>query len=95
MEEKTAVVGSVKKGWSWLGFLFAGYYYAGYGKLLQGIVMAVLSVIPIFGIAFMIYGGIKAKKELPVKEVDFKWANVGIAFGAAIVAAIALIMVKG
>lgn len=28
--------GNKNKGWSWLGFFFAPYYYAGYGKLGKG-----------------------------------------------------------
>jgi len=62
-----------KKGFSWLGFFFAPAYYAGYGKLLKGIVLGIISVIPLIGIGAYIYGGIKAKKELPVGVNKFKW----------------------
>ncbi|EQB34856.1 hypothetical protein M947_10320 [Sulfurimonas hongkongensis] len=33
---------------------------------------------PLFSIFTGIYGGMKAKKELPIGEQEFKWANVGI-----------------
>ena len=71
-----------KKGFSWLGFFFSAYYYAGYGKLVKGIVLSVLQIcIPIIGtFGVMIYGGIKERKELPIKEVAFKWLNVVIIF---------------
>jgi hypothetical protein len=56
-----------KKGWSWLGFLFAPHYYAGYGQLGKGIVFAIISGFPPFAILVGIFGGLKAKKELPVQ----------------------------
>lgn len=63
-----------KKGWSWLGFLFAPYYYAGYGKLQKGITLAAISgIMPLIGLGIAIYGGIKAKQELPIGEVTFNW----------------------
>jgi hypothetical protein len=72
----------VKKGFSWLGFFFPSYYYAGYGKLGKGLILLALQIIiPIVGtLGVMIYGGIKARKELPIKEVSFKWLNVLIMF---------------
>ena len=33
---------------------------------------------PLFSIFTGIYGGMKAKKELPIGEQKFKWVNVGI-----------------
>lgn len=69
-----------KKGWSWMGFLFAPYYYAGYGNLNKGLVLAVISgLMPLFAIVVCVYGGIKAKEELPIGETEFNWKNVGIA----------------
>jgi hypothetical protein len=80
-----------KKGWSWFGFLFMPYYYAGYGALQKGVIFAILlgiiaavnsANIVILAIAFFvaigiaIYGGINAKKELPVGKQDFSWKNV-------------------
>ena len=67
-----------KQGWSWLGFFFAPYYYAGYGDLVKGIVFAILYAIPFIALFVGIYAGLKAKKELPIKQQEFKWANVGI-----------------
>ncbi len=68
-----------KKGWSWLGFFFAPYYYAGYGDLQKGIIFAVLAGIPFVALIVGIYGGLKAKQELPIKQQNFQWKNVGIA----------------
>ena len=69
----------VKQGWSWLGFFFAPYYYAGYGNLQKGLILAVVSgLIPLFAIFVGVYGGLKVKKELPIGNVDFNWKNVGI-----------------
>ena len=66
-----------KKGWSWMGFLFAPYYYAGYGQLKKGLVLAVISgIMPLVMIAVGIYGGLKARQELPIKEIEFNWKNV-------------------
>jgi len=65
-----------KKGWSWLGFLFAPSYYAGYGDLTKGFIFAIISGFPLFAIFICIYGGLRAKKELPIGEVKFKWLNV-------------------
>lgn len=66
-----------KKGWSWLGFLFAPHYYAGYGQLKKGLLLAVISgIMPLVAVAVGIYGGLKARQELPIKEVEFNWKNV-------------------
>ncbi len=68
-----------EEGWSWMGFFFAPYYYAGYGKLKAGIIMAVLlGIMPLVGIIVGFYGGWHAKRELPIKEVEFDWKNVGL-----------------
>lgn len=99
-QENTAV----KKRWSWLGFFFMPYYYAGYGALQKGIITAAvmglfagiqderyitLMVISlIVGLSIAIYGGLKAKEELPVKQQKFNWVNVLIAvfvYGVAVV----------
>jgi hypothetical protein len=84
-----------KKGWSWLGFLFMPYYYAGYGALQKGSIFAILTgfiagievgtsvvaliIVLFIGIGTAIYGGMNAKKELPVGKQDFSWKNVIIA----------------
>ena len=69
---------STNSGWSWMGFLFNIYYYAGYGKLKKAIIMSLLMllIIPMFIIPF--YCGFKAKSELPRKQVPFSWGKVGI-----------------
>lgn len=68
-----------KKGFSWMGLLFGGAYYAGYGQLVKGIIMAVISFIPLTAIPVNIYAGLKAKKQLPVGGQSFNWgAAVGV-----------------
>jgi len=65
-----------KKGWSWLGFFFGPYYYAGYGLFKKGLILGFISIIPIIGyIAIPIYCGINAKKELPTGERPFDWKS--------------------
>jgi len=82
-----------KKGWSWLGFFFAPYYYAGYGDLKRGLIFAVLYAIPFIALAIGIYGGLKAKKELPIKQQEFQWKNVGIAVVVNFIAIVAIQLV--
>lgn len=66
----------VKKGWSWLGFFFGPYYYAGYGMFKKGLILGFLSSIPLIGtLGVPIYCGIKAKKELLVGETPFDWKS--------------------
>ena len=65
-----------KKGWSWLGFFFAPFYYAGYRRFGKGLFLLFLGLIPIFGLVAYIYGGLKAKKELPIGKEKFSWVNV-------------------
>jgi len=68
-----------KKGFSWMGLLFGGAYYAGYGQLVKGIIMAVISFIPLTAIPVNIYAGLKARKQLPVGSQSFNWgAAVGV-----------------
>lgn len=79
-----------KKGWSWLGFLFAPSYYSGYGDMKKGLIFALISGFPLFALFVGIYGGLKAKKELPIGEIDFKWANVAIAVVVTIITSVIL-----
>jgi len=62
-----------KKGWSWLGFFFTSIYYAGYGKVGKGIILAIIGLIPLGLLIVGIYGGLKAKSELPIEEQNFNW----------------------
>lgn len=79
-----------KKGWSWLGFFFAPHYYAGYGDLQKGVIFAVLAGIPFVALLVGVYGGLKAKQELPIKQQEFQWKNVGITSVTNLVALIAI-----
>ena len=89
------------KGWSWLGFLFMPYYYAGYGELKKGIVLSIIAglmagvqtessvvilIIILVGLSIAVYGGLNGRKELPIKKQKFSWKNVMIAIGVYIVA---------
>ncbi len=65
-----------KKGWSWLGFLFAPFYYAGYGKFVKGLLLFFIGIVPLFGLMAFIYGGLRAKKDLPINMQKFRWLNV-------------------
>jgi len=90
----------VKQGWSWLGFFFAPYYYAGYGNLQKGLILAVVSgLMPLFAIFVGVYGGLKAKKELPIGNQEFNWKNVGIAVVVLVIVSLismtAIEMIKG
>jgi len=70
-----------KKGFSWMVLLFAPYYYAGYGRLRKGLIMAVIGFIPLTALFVNIYGGFRAKKELPIGRQDFKWGHaIGVFF---------------
>ena len=95
---------TVEKGWSWLGFFFMPYYYAGYGAMKKGVIaaavmgffagiqdethMTLMVISLVVGLSIAIYGGLKAKEELPVKQQKFNWVNVLIAvfvYGVAVV----------
>lgn len=71
-----------------MGFFFAPYYYAGYGKLGTGIVMGLCALVPFVGLIIAIFGGIKARSDLPIGEQKFNWINVVILFVIVIVVAI-------
>ena len=106
------------KGWSWLGFLFMPYYYAGYGDLKKGlsvalflgffgevfnvfmafdnilfIVSIVIFILLSFGI--VLYGGMYAKQELPVKKQKFNWLYTFYAFVAYVMGALVVFMGYG
>lgn len=82
MEQNLQGQNPQKSGWSWMGFLFGIFYYAGYGKLKKAIIMGLPIAIPIIGIivslVIAIYCGINARRDLPIKKVPFGWSNVGI-----------------
>ncbi len=67
---------NIKKGWSWMGFLFTGYYYAGYGKFKKGLFLGIVGIIPLVGMAISIYAGLKAREELPIKQELFNFKAV-------------------
>lgn len=69
-----------KKGFSWMGLLFGGAYYAGYGQLVKGIIMgAITGIFLVPGLFVHIYAGVKGKKDLPVGKQPFSWPKAVIA----------------
>ncbi len=84
-----------KKGFSWMGLLFGGAYYAGYGKLGKGIVMSLLAAIPLTAIFVQIYAGLKARKELPVGELKFDWGKAIAAYSVTIAVVVGLVAASG
>ncbi|MBI9080604.1 MAG: hypothetical protein JEY79_12805 [Pseudodesulfovibrio sp.] len=76
-----------KKGFSWMGLLFGGSYYAGYGELGKGIIMgAITGFFLIPGLFVHLYAGIKGKKDLPVGKQPFEWPKaICVAFVPAVV----------
>lgn len=58
---------------NWLAFLFSSAYFAGYGKLPKGLLLAVLGCIPFTLLCVMGYSGWHANKELPIKKQKFHW----------------------
>lgn len=79
-----------KKGWSWLGFLFAQHYYAGYGDLKKGVIYAILGGFPLFAIIIAILCGKNATNDLPIGKKEFNWVNVAITVAITIVSYIIL-----
>ncbi|GAB7023803.1 hypothetical protein [Salidesulfovibrio brasiliensis] len=69
-----------KNGFSWMGLLFGGAYYAGYGQLVKGLIMgAITGIFLLPGIFVHLYAGIKGKKDLPVGQQPFSWGKAIIA----------------
>ena len=61
---------------NWIAFLFNGAaYYAGYGNIKKGLIMAVIGFLPLTVFFVNLYGGFKANSELPVKQQPFDWAR--------------------
>lgn len=57
-----------KKGFSWMGLLFGGAYYAGYGELVKGLIMAAITgVFLVPGFFVHIYAGVNR----PLKKSIF------------------------
>lgn len=63
-----------------MGLFFGGAYYAGYGRLTKGLIMAILSFIPLTAIPVNIYAGLKAKKQLPIRKQGFEWPQAVFVF---------------
>ena len=74
------------KGFNWLAFAFAPFYYAGYGKLGTGLLFALLGFIPLAFIPVHLYAGFKANSDLPVGKTPFNW-------GVIMVPAVVVIMI--
>ena len=97
---KNVDMDEVKKKWNWKGFFFNAYYFAGYGALQKGIMLAFLAGLSmlspfliILPLGIAIYGGLKVNEELDFNN-EFNWKNVAIAIGANIVAIIIATMLS-
>lgn len=91
----------VKKKWSWKGFFFNGYYYAGKGELKKGLILVAIAglgamggIFGLLGLGVAIYGGLKAREELNL-ENPFNWKKFGIAVVVNLVVVILALMLKG
>ena len=87
MEENTQ---EIKKGWSWKGFFFAPYYYAGYGNLKRGLIYAVVGSFPLFSLVIAFMSGRNANKDLPIGKQEFNWKNAGITIVVGVVCGISM-----
>lgn len=67
---------------NWYALLFGPYYYAGYGKLAKGVIMALIGSLPLTLILVNLYAAFRANKELPIGECEFNWKY---ALGTAVV----------
>ncbi len=65
-----------KTKFNWIAFLLNGaVYYAGYGKVKKGILLALIGFFPLTAFFVNLYAGFKANKELPVKKEAFHWGK--------------------
>ncbi|KZN68227.1 hypothetical protein N473_07320 [Pseudoalteromonas luteoviolacea CPMOR-1] len=70
-----------KSKFNWVAFFGSGPYYCGYGNIKKGAAIAAATgLIPAIGMFLAIYTGFKANKELPVKQVPFRWPLFAAAF---------------
>lgn len=82
-------------GFSIMGLLFNAAYYAGYGKVGKGALLAFIGFIPLTLIGVGIYAGLQANKELPVGRQNFSWpAAIGIAILQSIIVGIVMVIAE-
>jgi hypothetical protein len=62
-------------GFNGMALLFGPQYYAGYGNLKKGIILACVSALPITAFCVNVYCALKANRDLPVGKVAFNWKN--------------------
>lgn len=98
---KNMDINEVKKKWNWKAFFFNAYYFAGYGALRKGAILAFVAGLSSMSIIFIflpfviaIYAGLKANEELDFKN-KFDWKNVGIAIVANIIAILLASLLSG
>lgn len=86
---------SDQTGYNWFALLSGGGpYYAGYGNVTKGIILAVIAgILPILAIIVAIYGGAKANKELPVRKVPFQWSKFALVLAIQSVVSIIIVSV--
>lgn len=78
-----------------MALLFSSAYYAGYGKIGKGIMLAAIGFMPLTLIGVGIYAGINANKELPVGNTQFSWGKaIGISVLHSVFQIIAIFVIQ-
>jgi hypothetical protein len=77
---------------NWYALFFGPYYYAGHGKMKKGIIMALLSFLPITAIIINVYAALNANKELEPKNKPFNWASALITLAVGVASTIITLM---
>lgn len=82
-------------GFNIMGLFFSSAYYAGYGNIGKGVMLALIGFTPLTLIGVGIYAGMNANKELPVGRVNFDWPKaIGISVLHSIIQFVALIVIQ-
>jgi hypothetical protein len=70
-----------KTGFSWIAWIFGGFYYIGYGNIKKGVgLLIITTLIPFSSFLINIYPGFKARDELPIGQKKFQWKPTLVAF---------------
>jgi len=88
---------TTKTKFNWIALLInGGAYYAGYGKVKKGLLMALIGFIPLTVFCVNIYAGFKANKELPVKKQEFNWGKaIGVFLFQGLILTVSSVLIKG
>ena len=64
-----------------MAFIFAPFYYIGYGQITKGILFFIGMLIPGVALIISVYTGFRANRELPVGKIPFNWKAVWFSAG--------------